>query len=65
MSRVAFETFSSAITGRKVPEVKSLSEEAAALRRNIDFGVKITIGRRVGFAICQRNKWKYDAGLEG
>jgi len=53
------------MTGRNVPDVKSLSADAAALRRSIDLGVKTTIGRRVGFATCQRNKWKYDAGLDG
>ena len=40
-------------------------EDAAALRRNIDFGVKTTIGRRFGFAAWKRSKWKYEAGVDG
>ena len=48
----------SPITGKKVPDVKSLIEEAAARKLSIDFGVKTIIGRRFGFAAWKRSKWK-------
>ena len=53
------------MTGKKVPDVKSLIDDAAAFRRNIDFGVKTTIGRRFGFAAWKRSRWKYEAGVDG
>ena len=37
-------TLVSTITGSKVPEVKSATEDVAALSRSIDFGVKTISG---------------------
>jgi hypothetical protein len=39
--------------------------DAAAFKRNIDFGSKTISGRRAGFFMCQRSKWKYEAGDDG
>ena len=50
MTREALFTVGSPMTGKNVPDVKSLIDDAAAFRRSIDFGVKTTIGRRFGFA---------------
>ena len=58
ITRDALFTVASPITGKNVPDVKSLIDDAAARRRSIDFGVKTTIGRRFGFAAWKRNKWK-------
>ena len=51
--------------GRNVPVVKSAGCDAASLRLSIDFGVNTTIGRCSSLSECCRNRWKYDAGVDG
>ena len=45
--------------------MKSETFDAAAFARSSDFGVKTTSGRVRGPCTCQRNRWKYDAGVDG
>ena len=65
ITRVAFCTVSSGINFWNCPVVKSCNFDAAARKRNIDLGVKTTIGLRVGFFACHLSKWKYEAGFDG
>ena len=44
---------------------KSSTDDDAALRRSIDFGVNTTSGRRGVVYACRRSRWKCDAGVEG
>ena len=65
MSTVSASAWSSVISGRNSPEVKSSGCEAASLRLSIDFGVNTMSGRCSSPSECCRSRWKYDAGVDG
>ncbi len=56
-STASVSTAASAITGWKVPSVKSAGWEAASLR-SIDFGVNTISGRCCSPSECLRSRWK-------
>jgi hypothetical protein len=45
--------------------MKSARGDVAALDRSRDLGVKMISGRMIRDDTCQRNRWKYEAGVEG